>query len=95
MPTNQQIPKMVKLEPDIVNRLKKLSKIKHQSPHWMMQEAIKYYIEREEYKERLNQEALDRWKEAEQGNVVSHESVSIWIDSWGTNDESDRPLCGS
>jgi predicted transcriptional regulator len=95
MPRPQLIPKVVKLESDIKDRLERLGETKHRSAHWLMKEAIIRYLEQEEYTEQLTQETLSRWQEAENGQVVSHQAVSKWLDTWGTEDESDRPLCGS
>jgi predicted transcriptional regulator len=94
MTKKPSIPKVVKLDPDIRDRLEYLGKTKHRSTHWLMKEAITRYIVEEEYQEQLNQETLTRWHEAEQGKVVSHKAVSKWLDTWGTDNESDRPLCG-
>jgi predicted transcriptional regulator len=94
MPTNHPIPKVVKLDPEIRDRLERLGEIKHRSAHWLMKEAITRYLEQEEYNEQLNRETLARWQEAEQGKVVSHRAVSKWLDTWGTDEESDRPPCG-
>lgn len=43
--------------------------------------------------EELNRETLARWQEAEQGKVVSHQAVNNWLDTWGTEEESERPPC--
>lgn len=89
------IPKVVKLEMDIKQRLDRLGALKHRSPHWLMKAAIARYLEEEEYNEQIKQETLSRWKEAENGKVVSHQAVLQWLDTWGTDEESDRPVCGS
>jgi predicted transcriptional regulator len=94
MPANHPIPKVVKLDPDIRDRLERLGEIKHRTSHWLMKEAITRYLEQEEYSEQLNQETLARWQEAEQGKTVSHQAVSKWLDTWGTDEESNRPPCG-
>ena len=94
MPASHSIAKVVKLDSDIRDRLERLSEIKHRSPHWLMKEAITHYLEKEEYNEQLNRETLARWQEAEQGKVVSHQAISKWLDTWGTDEESDRPPCG-
>lgn len=95
MPTHETIPKVVKLEPDIKERLERLGEIKHRKPHWLMKEAIIRYLEQEEYNEQLKQETLTRWQEAENGKIVSHQAVMQWLDTWGADDESNRPSCGS
>lgn len=94
MAASRPIPKVVKLDSDTRDRLERLGELKHRSPHWLMKEAITRYLEQEEYNERLNQETLARWQEAEKGKVVSHQAVSKWLDTWGTDEESDRPPCG-
>lgn len=60
-----------------------------------MKETITHHLEQEEYNKQLNRETLARWQEAEQGKVVSHQTVSKWLDTWGTDKESDRPPCGN
>jgi predicted transcriptional regulator len=94
MPTNRPIPKVVKLDPEIRDRLERLGEVKRRSAHWLMKEAITRYLEQEEYKEQLNRETLARWQEAEQGKVASHQAVSKWLDTWGTDEECARPPCG-
>ena len=94
MSAGHQIPKVVKLDPNIRDRLEQLGEIKHRSPHWLMKEAIVRYVEQEEQREKLNRETLERWIEAEQGKIVSHQAVSDWLDTWGESDEDDRPPCG-
>lgn len=94
MSASHQISKVVKLDPNICDRLKHLGEIKDRSFHWLMKEAITRYLEQEEYHEELNRETLARWLEAEQGKVISHHAINQWLDTWGTDDESDRPPCG-
>ncbi len=88
------IPKVVKLETSVKKRLEKLGTLKHRSPHWLMREAIMRYLDEEEHHEQLKQETEIRWKEAISGKTVSHQAVSEWLDTWGSDDESDRPPCG-
>jgi predicted transcriptional regulator len=80
----------VKLEPLTKKKLTHLSKVKSRSTHWLMKKAIDDYVEKEERKEQLREESLARW-EAESGNVIKHEEVTQWLDSWGTKDEKKRP----
>jgi predicted transcriptional regulator len=96
MPANHQlIPKVVKLDIEVKDRLERLGKLKNRSPHWLMKEAIVRYLKQEENNERLKQETINSWKEIEKGNIVSHKSVSAWLDTWGTEEEGKRPPCGS
>ncbi len=94
MPTQTIHPTGVKLEPTIKIRLKKLSKAKQRTIHWLMKEAITQYLEHEEHDEKLKQETLNRWhNEAEQNKLISNKSVVDWLDSWGTEKETKRPSC--
>ncbi len=88
------ITKVVKLDPNIKERLDRLGEAKNRSPHWLMKDAILRYLEEEELNEQLKQETLARWQEAESGKTVSHKAVSRWLDTWGTETESKRPPCG-
>lgn len=91
MSASHHIPKVIKLEPDIKNRLDKLSELKQRKPHWLMKEAIVRYLIQEEYNEQLKQETLNRWQEAESGKIVSNKAVMDWLNTWGTENEKDRP----
>ena len=79
----------IRLKPEIKEKLLHLSKSKDRSPHWIMNKAITTDIEQENKNEQLRQETLERWKEVEQGQVVDHEKVSKWLDSWGTDNKED------
>ena len=89
----QTVTKVVKLEIGIKDRLDQLGASRDRSPHWLMKDAIERYLEEEEHNERLKQETLARWHEAENGKVVSQQAVSDWLDTWGTESEQERPIC--
>lgn len=94
MTANQPIPKVVKLDPEIKNRLERLGQTKHRSSHYLMKEAIVRYLDQEEYNEKINQETLARWNEAETGRTVSDDAVNQWLDTWGSDHENEKPTCG-
>jgi len=52
----------IKIDDVLKNRVRQLADIKNRSAHWIMCEAIREYIEREEKKENFKQEALASWK---------------------------------
>jgi predicted transcriptional regulator len=54
----------------------------------MMKSNISLDIVRQkDIKEKLRQETLSRWKEAEAGKVTPHDKVIDWLDSWGNDNE--------
>ncbi len=82
----------VKLDDEIRDRLKALGELKHRSTHWIMREAIREYLDREEEIERRNLEADEAWEEYRQsGKGVSGDAMNAWLDSWGTDKEGPCP----
>lgn len=82
----------VKLETKIKKRLKALARLKDRSTHWMMKMAILEYLEREEQREKEKREDLKRWENYEEtGKFMTHDVVSAWLDSIGTDRERPCP----
>ncbi len=84
----------VKLDEETRDRLKSLGAARQRSTHWLMREAIREYLEKEEIIETRNREADAAWADYQQsGRFVSHEAMAAWFDSWGTDLESQAQLC--
>ncbi len=84
----------VKLDDKLKSRIQHLADIRHRSAHWIMREAIQSYVEREESRENFKQEALASWTAyQETGQHLSGKEVRSWLDTWGTNDETELPQC--
>ena len=82
----------VKLDEETRERLKALAEARRRSPHWLMKEAISQFLEREEEIEQRNREADEAWAEYRRtGQFVSHEAMSAWLDTWGTDTEGPCP----
>lgn len=82
----------VKLDDETRNRLKTLAEARRRSAHWLMKEAISQYLEREEEIEQRNREADAAWEEYRRtGQSMSHDAVSAWLDTWGTDKEGPCP----
>ncbi len=78
--------KAIKLDDEIYSRLKALAEARQRTPHWLMKEAIRQFLEREEESERIRHESLERWERFEATDeTVSHESVEAWLQTWGTD----------
>jgi predicted transcriptional regulator len=56
-------PVAIKIDPEIKERVKRLADARHCTPHWLMNEAINQYVEREEKREAFRQGALNAWEE--------------------------------
>lgn len=84
----------VKLDDKLKNRIQYLAEARHRSTHWIMREAIREYVDREEAREKFKQEALLSWKNfQETGLHLTHQEACDWLDTWGTDKEKELPKC--
>lgn len=87
-------PTSIKLDQNMRARIENLAASKQRTMHWMMKEAIRQYVEREEKYEALKQDVLASWKHfQETGLHATSEEVEEWIASWGTENEIPMPIC--
>jgi len=84
----------VKLDDDLKNRIQHLADIRHRSAHWIMREAIRDYVERQEAREQFKQEALASWTVYQgTGQHLIGQEVHDWLKTWGTDKETEIPEC--
>ena len=84
----------VKLDDKLKSRIQQLADIRHRSAHWIMCEAIRDYVDREEAMEDFKQEALASWTTyQETGRHLTGQEVRDWLNSWGTEKETKIPKC--
>lgn len=84
----------VKLDDELKSRIQHLADLRHRSAHWIMCEAIRDYVDREEAMEDFKQEALASWTAyQETGRHLTGQEVRDWLSSWGTEKETKIPKC--
>ncbi len=84
----------LKIDDDLKQRVHDLARQRRRSGHWIMLEAIRQYVEREEARESFRREALASWQEyRETGRHLTGEEVRSWLNTWGTDDEGPAPGC--
>jgi len=84
----------VKLDDDLKHRIQHLAGLRHRSAHWIMKEAIRDYVVREESREIFKQEALASWRAyQETGEHLTGEEVREWLKDWGTDNDKEIPQC--
>lgn len=94
MPSTTHRPVSIKLDADDLLRLKALAEARQRKPHFLMKEALRQYLDREEQRESFQREALDSWREyRETGLHLTGEEVSTWLDAWGTDKDAGMPPC--
>jgi predicted transcriptional regulator len=82
----------VKIEPELRKRLQALGEAKRRTPHWLMCEAIRIYVEHEERAQRANAEARERLALYDaSGEHVADADVDGWLETWGTSRERPAP----
>lgn len=84
----------IKIDDILKNRIQHLADVQHRSAHWIMREAIREYVDREEFRENFKQEALASWSAyQETGRHLTGQEARNWLATWGTDDEAEAPSC--
>ena len=87
-------PVTIKIDEDTRNRVKRLAEARQRSSHWLMLEAIRQYVEREEKREAFRQDGIRAWNEYQAtGLHVTGDEVIAWLDTWGEENEQAAPVC--
>ena len=87
-------PVAVKLDPDMRSRIKVLADARDRSTHWLLREAITQYVEREEQRESLRQDALRAWETYQAtGRHLSHHEADEWLAELEDGRDVDPPEC--
>ena len=82
----------VKMEPALRKRLQALGDVKRRTPHWLMCEAIRLYVEHEEQVEQARAEARERLARYDAtGEYVADVDVQAWLKTWGAPRERSAP----
>ena len=84
----------LKLDDTMKARVKHLAAQRDRSAHWVMREAIRQYVEREEARESFRDEAQAAWTAyQETGRHLTGAETAAWLAAWGTDAETPAPLC--
>jgi len=83
----------VKLNPKIKSRLQRLAESRRRSAHWLMREAVEQYVEREERREKLRQEALAAWATYQAtGRHLTGEEADRWLARLEAGEDAEPPV---
>jgi predicted transcriptional regulator len=81
----------VRLQPEIENPLEQLADKLDRSKNYLINQAIKEFIERQSLDEKKWNETLDALDSIKSNRFVEEQNVNEWLDSWGKNNESNPP----
>lgn len=84
----------VQLDEKLKNRVQHLANVRHRSAHWIMREAIRDYVEREEKHDSFKQDALNAWESyQENGLHLSLEEADAWLAKLEAGEDVGLPKC--
>lgn len=87
-------PTTIKIDVDTKDRVKRLADARHRSSHWMILEAIRQYVGREEQRESMRQDALTAWNDYQAtGLHVTHEEANNWLAKLEAGQAIAPPAC--
>lgn len=72
----------IRLEPELKSRLDKLASVTHRSKSFLASEAVREYIELNEWQ---IQELKSAIKEADDGDFADEQEVNAVFNKWGAN----------
>lgn len=84
----------LKLDFATKERVQRLAESRRRSPHWVMREAVEQYLEREEKREQMRQDALAVWGRYQAtGLHVTAEEADAWLAKLEAGVAADAPKC--
>jgi predicted transcriptional regulator len=84
----------LKLDSSIKERVQRLAAARRRTPHWVMREAVEQYVEREEKREQLRQDALARWASYQAtGLHVTAGEADAWLAKLEAGKNAVTPKC--
>jgi predicted transcriptional regulator len=82
----------LKLDAEIESRLLRLAETRRQSADLLVREAIKQYVEREECRERLRDDARAAWTEYQAtGQHVTGDEADAWLSRLEAGEDVEPP----
>jgi predicted transcriptional regulator len=81
----------IRLQEELEKPLLELADKQRRSKNWLINQAIKEYLENHEFEEERWLETLPAIESVKNGQSIPSESVESWLKSWGTTDEISAP----
>lgn len=82
----------VRIQDDLKEPLEDLAKKLNRSKNWLINEAVKQYISRQESDAQKWKDTLQAIDSVSNGDVIEGDKVNAWLNSWGTNNETKPPV---
>ena len=84
----------LKLDASIKERVQRLASARRRTPHWILREAVEQYVEREEQREQLRQDAQAAWAQYQAtGLHATAEEADAWLARLEAGEDAASPSC--
>jgi predicted transcriptional regulator len=84
----------LKLDSELKTRVQRIAEASRRSPHWLMREAVEQYVDREEKRALLRQDALAAWNHYQTtGLHATGEEVDAWLAKLEAGKKAKAPKC--
>lgn len=81
----------VRLQAEIENPLEALSKKLDRSKNYLINQAIREFLERKMLDEQRWSETIEALDSVKSGKSIDEKNVNDWLDSWGSESELEPP----
>jgi len=81
----------VRMPDELLQRLDSTATRLRRSKGWIINDAVREYLEREDLRQRRDEETREALTDLDAGQVVDGDQVLAWIDSWGSKNEREPP----
>ena len=81
----------VRVPDDMLSRLESTAARLRRTKGWIINDALREYLEREERRIQRIEETRQALDEVDAGDLVEGDEVLAWLDSWGAPDEHKAP----
>ena len=81
----------VRMPDDLLERLDATAERLRRSKGWIIKDAVREYLERENQRARRLEGTQQALAELEAGELIDGDKVLAWLDSWGTDPEREPP----
>lgn len=81
----------VRMPDEMAEQLEQLASRLKRAKGWVINEALREYLERAELRQRMVVDTLEGVEALEAGEIIDGDDVVTWLDSWGTPDELPPP----
>ena len=81
----------VRLQSDLETQLDTLAQDYHRSKNWLINQAIREYIEKNQQETKRWEDTLIALESVKKGQAFKEDDINGWLESWGSDTELKTP----